>query len=69
MAPVGFDAVVKDNRHGILQHGKGHGAEKQHNTDANDTDKMPDFEKGHHLIGDLLRMPGDDEFQLFYDDF
>ena len=69
MAPVGFDAVVKDDRHGVFQHGKGHGAEKQHDADADNADKLAILQKGYHLIGHFFRVTGDNEFQLCDDDF
>jgi len=37
---VGFDAVIKDNRHGVFQHGEGHGAKKQHDADTDDADVL-----------------------------
>ena len=51
MAPVGLDAVIKDDRHGVFQHGKGHRAEKQHDTDADDADKLAVPKQGPHFIG------------------
>ena len=69
MPPMGFDAVVKDDRHGIFQHAKGHGAEKQHDTDTDDADKLAILKKSHHLIGHFFRVAGDDQLELRYNDF
>ena len=58
MATVGFDTVIKDDGHGVFQHAKGHGAEKQHHTDTDDADKMAILKKGHDLGGYFSRMAG-----------
>jgi hypothetical protein len=50
--------------HGVFEHSKRHGTEKQHKQNSDDTHKLAACKKAPHLTGYTLRIRGDYELQI-----